>query len=65
MDGLCAMNRAERWRSMTDIQTILLSQLNRNLVGAEMAKDIDDVLIDHEGRAKLGTCTWSCWRTVC
>lgn len=37
---------------MTDIQTILLSQLNRNLVGAEMAKDIDDVLIDRIRVAK-------------
>ena len=37
---------------MTDIQTILLSQLNRNLVGSEMAKDIDDVLVDRFGAAK-------------
>lgn len=37
---------------MTDIQTILLSQLNRHLVGSEMAKDIDDVLVDRFGAAK-------------
>lgn len=37
---------------MTDIQTILLSQLNRNLVGSDMAKDIDDVLVERFGAAK-------------
>ena len=37
---------------MTDIQTILLSQLNRHLVGSDLAKDIDNVLIDRFRTAK-------------
>ncbi|MCG8594446.1 MAG: hypothetical protein MI785_08755, partial [Kiloniellales bacterium] len=37
---------------MTDIQTILLSQLNRHLVGSDLAKDIDEVLVDRFGAAK-------------
>lgn len=37
---------------MTDIQTVLLSQLNRSLVGSEMARDIDEVLIDRFRAAK-------------
>lgn len=37
---------------MTDIQTVLLSQLNRSLVGSEMARDIDEVLIERFRAAK-------------
>ena len=37
---------------MTDIQTVLLSQLNRSLVGSDLARDIDDVLIERFRVAK-------------
>ena len=37
---------------MTDIQTVLLSQLNRSLVGSELARDIDEVLIERFRAAK-------------
>ena len=37
---------------MTDIHTILLSELNRNLAGSDLAKDIDDALIDRIRVAK-------------
>ena len=37
---------------MTDIHTILLSELNRNLAGSELAKDIDDALIERIASAK-------------
>jgi hypothetical protein len=37
---------------MTDIHTILLSELNRTLAGSELAKDIDDALIERIRVAK-------------
>lgn len=37
---------------MTDIHTILLSELNRNLAGSDLAKDIDDALIERIRIAK-------------
>ena len=37
---------------MTDIHTILLSELNRNLAGSDLAKDIDDALIERIRVAK-------------
>ena len=37
---------------MTDIHTILLSELNRNLAGSDLAKDIDDALIGRIAAAK-------------
>jgi hypothetical protein len=37
---------------MTDIHTILLSELNRNLAGSELAKDIDTALIERSRAAK-------------
>jgi len=37
---------------MTDIHTILLSELNRNLAGSDLAKDIDDALIERIAAAK-------------
>jgi hypothetical protein len=50
--GLCFAISVKRWQVMTDIHTILLSELNRTLTGSELAKDIDDALIERIRVAK-------------